>query len=163
MGSGKSAVGRALADRLSRPCLDLDRIVVDAAGRSIPEIFATEGESGFRARERDALVEALSGPPSVIATGGGVVVADGNRSVLGRAGAAVVWLDADLDVLEERVGDGTGRPMLAGGVADGLAATVRRRRPFYDEVASVRVDTTRGTPDQVVERVVAALGAGADR
>ncbi len=157
MGSGKSAVGRALANRLERSHIDLDDAVVQAAERSIPEVFESEGEAGFRTREADALVGALAAAPSVISTGGGVVTTGANRSMLADDRSLVVWLDADLDTLVRRVGDGRGRPLLGDDVRAKLAATVADREPLYSEVADVRIDTTDARRSVVVERVLAAL------
>lgn len=157
MGSGKSAVGRALADRLARPFIDLDDVIVEAAGQSIPEIFEHEGEPGFRAHETDVLRAGLAADPSVIATGGGVVTIDANRSMLADGRSLVVWLVADLDTLVRRVGDGRGRPLLDGDVRTELAATVSAREPLYAEVADVRIDTTGARRSVVVDRVLAAL------
>ena len=157
MGSGKSAVGRALADRLARPFVDLDDAIVEAAGQSIPDVFEHDGEVGFRALETDVLRVGLAAAPSVIATGGGVVTIEANRSMLADGRSLVVWLAADLDTLVRRVGDGRGRPLLDGDVRTKLAATVSEREPLYAEVADVRIDTTDARRSVVVERVLAAL------
>lgn len=144
MGAGKSSVGRALAARLRMPLVDLDDAVEAAAGRPVAEIFAAEGEPGFRDREEQALALALAGPPAVVATGGGVVERGVNRQALGADGVTVVWLDAPLAVLAGRVGDGQGRPLLSeaeDGPMTRLAALHARRAPLYQEVAHHRVDT----------------------
>jgi shikimate kinase len=160
MGVGKSAVGRRLAERLGRPFVDTDARVAELAGSSIAELFEHEGEDAFRARESSALVEALAGrPPAVVATGGGVVLAEHNRRLLTQQ-ATVVWLDAPPDVLAERVGAGRERPLLAG--ADPLVRLRRldaARRHHYEAVAHLVVDATAPV-DEVVAAVAAALGAG---
>lgn len=160
MGSGKTEVGRALADHLGRAHVDLDELVVTSSGCSIPELFDVEGEAGFRQRETVALATALEGGPSVVSTGGGVVVALSNRAMLRDADATVVWLDAAVDSLVDRVGDGHGRPLLRGDVRSMLETTVEEREPFYDEVAAVRIDTSELSTTRVVEMVLTVLEQG---
>lgn len=160
MGAGKSTVGRRLAAAWGRDFVDLDDAVVAAAGRSIPELFAAEGEDGFRDRESAALRAALAGSaPVVVATGGGVVLRDENRALLADE-AVVVWLDAEVGALAARVGDGTGRPLLADGPEERLRSLDAARRPLYEAVADLRVDTSDLGTDEVVAAVEAGLAAG---
>lgn len=159
MGVGKSAVGRRLADRMGRPFVDTDADVAALARSTIAELFEREGEAAFRARESSALLEALAvRPPAVVATGGGVVLAERNRRLLTEQ-ATVVWLDASPEVLAERVGAGQDRPLLAG---DDPLVRLRQldeaRRPHYEAVAGLVVDATAPV-DEVVAAVAAALGA----
>ena len=162
MGSGKSETGQELALALGRRFVDCDGLVADAAGCSIPEIFAAEGEAGFRRRESEVLAGVLASTgAAVIATGGGVVTVAGNRSQL--AGAAVCWLRARPETLAARVGDGSGRPMLATGAAGG--ATLDRLRElaadrdrWYLEVADVVVDVDDLSVNQAALAVASRLG-----
>ncbi|MDX1692088.1 MAG: shikimate kinase, partial [Acidimicrobiia bacterium] len=108
MGAGKTTVGWLVADRVGRPFVDLDDDVVAAAGSSIPDIFAMQGETAFRALEHAALME-RAGSEAVVACGGGVVIDERNVARM-RAEGVVVWLDAPAEVLRGRVGDGEGRP-----------------------------------------------------
>ena len=157
MGSGKSTIGRALADREQMNHLDLDEIIVRADGRTIPEIFEAEGESGFRILEQDALIGAFTGGPAVVSTGGGVVTSESNRELLRRSGALVVCLDASLEVLAGRVGDGATRPLLVGDdVVSALRTKVVERAEGYDEVAHIRIDTSEMTVEDCVDLIVAA-------
>lgn len=163
MGVGKSVVGRRLADHLARPFVDTDEVVAKAAGCSIPEIFERDGEAVFRSLEGDVLRAALERPgtPPIIATGGGVVLAASNRAALAES-SVVVWLDVDADVLVERVGDGRGRPLLAGVAPDErLRELDAQRRPLYLQVADVVVDADAPV-DEVVRRVVGALEASVE-
>jgi shikimate kinase len=161
MGAGKSTVGARLAAVLGRSFVDLDEAVVADAGRPVEAIFAAEGEDGFRERETDALRRVLAGTVGVVlATGGGVVTRERNRALLARR-SVVVWLDADVAELAARVGDGDGRPLLAGDPVARLAALDADRRPAYEACADLAVTTTGLTPDEVVAAVLADLPVGA--
>ena len=112
MGTGKTAVGREIAARMGRPFVDLDDLIVQRAGKSIPEIFAQDGEPAFRALEAAICGEMAAPAGLVIATGGGAVVNPANREALA-AGGTVICLEADLETILQRVGRGDDRPMLA--------------------------------------------------
>jgi shikimate kinase len=162
MGAGKSTVGSLVAERLSRPYIDLDVAIEEAAGRSVRELFEDLGESAFRELESAALARLQDAEPAVVACGGGIVVRDENRSALKRLGY-VVYLKVSAGETLARVGaDGT-RPLLSGpgGV---LAATrlLEAREALYAAVADVSVDTVGQSAAEVAVDVVAAVrGAGA--
>lgn len=159
MGSGKSEVGRKLALVLGRRFVDCDELVAADAGRSIPDIFEAEGEAGFRRRESETLAAVLTGvEAAVIATGGGVVTVAANRALL--AGAAVFWLRARPEVLAARVGDGSGRPLLAsggGGALERMRQLIAEREPWYREVADVIVDVDDLSTSQTATAVARHL------
>ncbi len=113
MGVGKSSVGRRLANALDLPFRDADVEVEQAAGRSIPEIFAEIGEAGFREGERRVIARLLEEPPHVLATGGGAFMNPQTRALL-KAKAITVWLKADLEVLARRISRKDNRPLLKG-------------------------------------------------
>jgi 5-deoxy-5-amino-3-dehydroquinate synthase len=160
MGAGKSTVGPLVARRLGRAFVDADEALEARAGRSIPDIFAADGEEAFRLLETETLGALLVAPDRpVIGAGGGAVLAERNRDLLRRHGAAVVWLDADPSVLAARVGDGTGRPLLAGGAEAALHRLSTERAPAYRAAATHRV-TAEALPEQVGEAVVKALRGG---
>ena len=157
MGAGKSTVGRALAERLGRPYLDSDEQVERTTGRTVPEIFEADGEAAFRAEEKKALAEAAtSDGPVVVSVAGGAVLDPDNRRRLRQAGT-VVWLRAEVDTLAARVGSGAGRPLLSEGPEETLQRLYAERRPLYEELADVVVDVDGITPDEAVERILAAL------
>ena len=136
-GSGKSTVGPELAGRLGVPFTELDAEIERAAGRSVPEIFAADGEPGFRALEATALVEAARHDPSVVSCGGGVVLEPANRVTL-RATGEVVFLSVPLEVLVARVRPAAERPLIQHeGDIDRL---FREREPLYREFAAHVVD-----------------------
>lgn len=111
MGAGKTAVGRALAQMLGVPFLDSDAEIETAAAMSIAEIFARDGERFFRRRESEVIARLLAGPPVILSTGGGAFLQDRNRAMISDQGVSV-WIDADLDLLWQRVRHKTTRPLL---------------------------------------------------
>jgi shikimate kinase len=154
MGAGKSAVGRALAERLGFTLYDTDAIVEDASGKPISELWDTEGEEGFRAREHDAVLQACAGSGRVIASGGGAVLEIRNYGILKGAGT-VVYLRAPADVLRARVGIALDRPLLRDpGAFDRLLA---ERTPAYEAAAHLIVDTDERTPEEVAADIEGQL------
>lgn len=131
MGSGKTAIGRALSAALDVPFVDSDSAIEEAAALSIAEIFARDGEAFFRRRETEVLRRLLAGPPGIISTGGGAFLAAENRDMIARD-AIAVWLDADLETLWERVRHKDTRPLLRTPDPKGtLARLLAERREFY--------------------------------
>ena len=163
MGSGKTTVGRALAQRLDRPFVDSDEMVEARTGRTVREIFEHEGEASFRAVEREVLAAALAAPqPAVIAAAGGVVLAGENREALRLSGAPVVWLRAEPAVLAGRVSPSvtTGhRPLLGDDPGGALVQMARDRAPLYGEVATLAIDVDERTPDDIVDAILAGVDA----
>jgi shikimate kinase len=161
MGAGKTTVGAACGSRLGRPVVDTDVVVEASAGATVAAVFAAEGEAGFRARERRALADACASPePLVIACGGGAVVDPENRRAMRRDGF-VVWLRAPVEVLVRRLGDGGGRPLLAGDPHTALTRLDRLRADAYRAAAHAEVDTAGQRVDAVVDEVLAVYGAAA--
>ena len=163
MGTGKSSVGRQLASMLHRPFVDTDKKVEARAGKTVREIFETEGESKFRLLESEIVAEVLkSDSPSVIAAAGGVVTQLVNREELLRhrdnGRCVVVWLRADTSELLARVQKGVHRPLLDADPSGTLTTMARDRTPLYEQVASVSVDTSGLGIVQVAEEVLSCLG-----
>lgn len=152
-GSGKSSAGRALAETLGLPFVDLDGEIERAAGSSTAEIFRDHGEPRFRELERAALERAAAGPPSVVACGGGVPLREDNRELM-RSTGAVVALDVPVKRLWARVAAGVPRPLVTGPVD--LRRIDRERRAAYREVAHHRVDGV-GPPEDVAARIAEVL------
>lgn len=162
-GTGKSTVVPLLAAALDRDAIDLDSVIEQQAGCSVPELFASVGEVGFRDHELAALHLSLAGPPVVLATGGGIVTTPEARREL--RGSSVVWLRARTDTLVERlstVGDaGVARPLLD---TQGPAALKSRieelsldRTDLYQAVADVVVDVDDHTPTEVAQAIIVLL------
>jgi shikimate kinase len=159
-GSGKTTVAELLAKRLGWQWLDADPLLEARAGRSIREIFADEGEAGFRDKESLLLDELCALRQHVIATGGGVILRPGNRGKLKAAGF-VVWLTTEPRILWERINrdatTGQRRPNLTvGGLAE-IEELLRQREPFYRECANLVVDTTGRTPEQIVDQILSGM------
>jgi shikimate kinase len=161
MGCGKSSVGRRIAANTGRRFVDTDELVASRAGRSISRIFAEQGEDAFRDLESQAL-DGLAGESGlVLATGGGAILREANRAILRRIGP-VVWLDAEPDILFERVSRNRRRPLLQTenprATFDALLAS---RRPIYEQAASLRIDSSTLSHDdaaRIVVEEVARLG-----
>lgn len=156
MGSGKSTVGRPLAEALGYRFLDADTALEGVAGRTIPEIFASDGEAGFRDLETAVLGELSAWHSLVVATGGGVVTRPQNWGHL-RQGV-VVWLDAPAERLLVRLRrDSSQRPQLNSEDPEArLLALLDQRLPLYGQ-ADLRIRQADERPDQVAEQVLAAL------
>jgi len=159
MGVGKSTIGKRLAARLRLPFVDADHEIERAAGLSITEIFERFGETEFRDGERRVIARLIDGRPKVIATGGGAFMQDETRELILKR-ALSIWLDADLDVLAERVGRREGsRPLLKGRDArTALAELAAIRNPIY-ALAHVHVRSQPLPHDATVDNILKALAA----
>jgi len=156
MGTGKSSVGKRLAERLGYEFVDLDDLIEAEARLPIAQIFATRGETMFRAMEREMVIRVSARTRCVIATGGGAIVEPRNLEVLQGSGV-VIALTASAEVILSRVGAGGDRPMLWGAdtrqrVVDLLA----ERTPAYAK-ADALIDTSARSVDEVVEYILALL------
>ncbi len=153
MGTGKSVVGRCLAERLGLSFVDLDNIIEEGAGMAIPEIFASEGESGFRRREREVIASLATRRDCVIATGGGAVLDPENVRNL-KTGAVIVCLRADPTIILERIGADAHRPLLQG--PDRLARIrelLEQRASAYAQ-ADFSVEMGKFDLEEIVDRIV---------
>jgi shikimate kinase len=159
MGTGKTTVGRAIADRLRMVFVDTDAVIEERHG-PIPTIFAEHGEERFRELERDVARELSERPGLVVATGGRMMVDPANAEALGETGL-VVCLTATVDTIYKRVRDGIeSRPMLGGDDAKGrIAQLLAERQPSYERF--VQVITDGRSIDDIVDEIV-AIGRRAD-
>jgi shikimate kinase len=153
MGSGKTTVGRVLADALGCPFLDLDDLIVKKAGKTIPEIFAQDGEPAFRQLEARLLrqtVEKYAESTVVLALGGGAVTTPASATLLHEK-TVCIYLRATLETLLQRLsGETAGRPLADDAMAGRLAA----REPLYEETAHVIIDTDGLSPDEVADEII---------
>lgn len=159
MGAGKSSVGRVLAKRLDRQLLDSDEIVERRTGRTVREIWNSDGEAAFRELETEMLREAVaSTTPAVIAAAGGVVLSEANRAVLNGQDAHVVWLLADVELLLERVKAGMHRPLLDDDPEGTLRQMYADRNDLYQEVADAIVSVDHRSIHDVAGAVMRCAG-----
>lgn len=156
MGTGKSAVGRPLADALGYRFIDADAVLEQAAGRTIPEIFASDGEAGFRELETAVLGQISGWHSLVVATGGGVVTRPENWGHMHQG--VVVWLEAPAELLLERLqADPTPRPLMAASDPRArLEALLAERSPLYRQ-ADLTISQDGAPPAVVAEQVLLAL------
>jgi shikimate kinase len=150
MGSGKSTIGRLTAHSLGFEFVDTDHLITEAAHRNIPQIFATEGEAGFRKRESAALQSLVGRQGTVIATGGGIVTMPNNLPVLRQLGF-VVWLNADPMILYQRTAHGPPvRPLLdTTDPAAKLRHLSEERGPLYEQVCDMKITTDDLSTEEV--------------
>ena len=156
-GAGKTSVGRALARRLDVGFRDTDDDVVAEAGKPIADVFVEDGEAAFRAWEREAVRAALADHDGVLCLGGGAITSPQTRADL--AGTTVAFLDVSLSAAVARVGLARDRPLLLGSPRARLKALMEQRRPLYTEVATITVDTSARSIDEVATAVLSALEA----
>lgn len=156
MGAGKSAIGKRLAQALGMGFIDADKEIEEAAGCTIPEIFARFGEPAFRDGERRVIARLLEGPVCVLATGGGAFMDETTRARI-KAGGLSIWLRADLDTLVRRTARRNNRPLLnAGDPRAILGDLMTKRYPIYAQ-ADLTVDSLEAPPETTTQRVIDAL------
>ncbi|MEW2295238.1 shikimate kinase [Streptomyces sp. NPDC006743] len=155
MGVGKSTVGQLLADRLGVAYRDTDDDIVTEQGRTIAEIFVDDGESAFRALEKQAVRRAVAEHEGVLALGGGAVLDADTRALL--AGLPVVYLSMDVEEAVRRTGLNVARPLLAVNPRKQWRELMQARRHLYEEVATAVVATDGRTPEEVTRSVLDAV------
>lgn len=160
-GSGKSTVGRLLADRLGVPLRDTDDDIVASVGKPISDIFIDDGEPAFREQERAAVAAALAEHHGVLALGGGAVTSDAVRAAL--RGHTVVYLSVNLHNAAERVGLARDRPVLTLNPRATLRHLLAQRAPLYEDVATFTVDTSDREPAAVADELADTLAEAVRR
>jgi shikimate kinase len=156
MGAGKSRVGGRLAASVGAPFVDTDQRIIERYG-PIDQIFAREGEEYFRVIEREVVAEALR-EDAVVSLGGGAVLDADTRDDL--AGLAVVWLQVSPETVGPRLAGGT-RPLLDEGGLDRWIEIMQARRPLYEAVAGLAIDTSRRSVARIVDEITEWAGARA--
>jgi shikimate kinase len=162
-GSGKTTVGRKLADRLWRNFIDLDDVIVRHAAKSIKDIFAQDGEDHFRDLETQALAEVIKREDHVFSLGGGAVIREQNRQLLKDSGVRVFYLRCDPEELLRRLQADDRSPdmrpnltNLGGGLAE-IRHVLAEREPIYRQVMHAELDVTRMSPDDAVVYIARML------
>lgn len=154
MGAGKTTVGRLVADALGRPFCDLDTEIEGSTGRTVDELFATLGETGFRDREREALRRLCGREGLVVACGGGVVTDEGSRALLRECGDVIYLIVSSEEALARVGSEHSGRPLLRGTSADAAASLLHSRERLYEAEADFGVLTSGRTPQEIADRIV---------
>lgn len=154
-GAGKSTVSVALAERLGLVALDTDDLVEQRAGTTIGELFVERGEAYFRSVEKEAVADALAHHDGVLALGGGAILDTDTQALLGYH--RVVFLDVSLRYAARRSGFDQGRPLLALNPRGRWLQLMAERRPVYERLAWLRVDTDGLGVAEVTDRIVAEL------
>lgn len=156
-GSGKSTLGRLLADKLGVGYRDTDADVEAVAGKPVSDIFIEDGEERFRELEFEAVREALAGHDGVLALGGGAILREDTQALL--AGHPVVYLQVGLTDAVQRVGLASARPLLVLNPRSQLKKLMEARRPIYERLAVLTVATDGREPAELVEEIAKGLGA----
>ena len=161
--TGKTSVAAPLAERLGLSWVDADLELERRDGRTIRQIFADDGEPGFRRFERETIAELLARDQLVLAAGGGAVLNEQTRRDMQAAGP-VVWLQASVDTIESRLRDdettAVRRPNLTsiGGRRE-IEELLTQREPLYRDCATLTIETDQLSLDEIVDRIVAAIGS----
>ncbi len=158
MGTGKTAVGRVLAEKLDKKLVEMDSLIELKAGKSIAQIFKEDGEIAFRQLEIEVTREIAGDKNQIIACGGGVVLNKINIDRL-REGAVVVYLIASPEVILHRVSaDNSVRPLLKkGNKATAIKELIAFRQPFYERAADIKIDTSRLSVEDVAGQIIASI------
>ena len=150
-------VGKLLAERLGKQFVEMDELIVQKAGMSIPEIVERYGWDKFRDIEEEVTREVAVLDNAVNATGGGVVTRENNVKELRKSGK-LVWLKVSLDTLLERIGDDPSRPSLTGrSRRDDMEVVLTERSPIYEQAADLSIDTEGKKPEAVAEEIIGRM------
>jgi shikimate kinase len=155
MAAGKSTIGRKLAERLGMPFADTDAGLEKAHGLSVGQIFAQRGEPEFRKAERALIFRLLAGEAQVLSVGGGAYVDDEIREALDRH-ATAIWLDPPFELILERLGKSSARPLASGRSPEELRRLWDERRKAY-AAAPIHIPTSDADPDSFVETILQKL------
>lgn len=155
MGCGKTTIGQAFAKKQGRKYLDLDQLLVQRQGRTIPEIFAQDGEEGFRAIEQETLRSTQEYKGAVISTGGGILTKRENGAICNKLGV-LVFLDLPFDLCYQRIQGDTNRPLVMQNTKEQLEELFNRRRTVYLAESGLVLDAA-GTVQEIVARLEEAV------
>ena len=162
-GTGKSVVGKLLAQKLNRETISMDAEIVKKAGMSIPEFVAQNGWPKFRDLETEVARELAARNSIIVDCGGGIIERPENIPAL-RTNGVIFWLQASVEVIVNRIADGTERPALTEGktFTEEVAEVLERRTPLYSEASQYTVNTDDMTPEKVADAILAICSQAAD-
>ena len=153
MGSGKSTIASCMAENYGMEIVEMDQLIVEREGMSIPDIFAQKGEPYFRDAETSLLIEIQSEENKVVSCGGGVVLRDGNVKEMRKSGK-IILLHATPEAILERVKDDNNRPLLRGNKnVEFISKMMEQRRPKYEAAADIVIQTDAKTADMICKEI----------
>ncbi len=158
-GAGKSTIGAALARRLGISFVDTDRVIAVKAGKSISDVFVVDGESAFRRIEQTVVSEELRQSDGVLALGGGSILNEQTQreiQLVRELGSEIVFLDVSITAAAPRIGFNRDRPLLLGNPRAQWLVLMQERRPIYESLADLVVDTSDLSPQRSVELILAS-------
>jgi len=157
MGSGKTTIGKSLAQKLSLEFRDTDSVIEQREQRTVSQIFIEDGEDAFRAIEREVLKEELQGSDTVLALGGGAPISAEAQSALQASESHVVYLDISLANVAPRIGFNRDRPLLLNNPRGQWQTLMEARRPIYESVADTVVDVNKRSQSEIVAQILEVL------
>lgn len=157
-GSGKSSVGKALSRELSTSFADTDELIVEREGKTIPEIFAEVGESGFRSIEKEVVIRALNSNFGVLSLGGGSITIPEVRSAISGTHAEVILLRIGLSNVLGRISGKADRPLVADRPEEQWLRIFNEREPIYSELATLEIATDNKKPYEVARELMIRMG-----
>ena len=157
MGSGKTTIGKSLAQKLSLEFRDTDSVIEQRAQKTVSQIFVEDGEDAFRAIEKEVLKEELQGTDTVLALGGGAPISAEAQSALQASDSHVVYLDISLANVAPRIGFNRDRPLLLNNPRGQWQTLMEARRPIYESVADTVVDVNKRSQSEIVAQILEVL------
>ena len=156
MGVGKTTVGKLIAEEIGYRFIDTDEVIIKAAGKSINEIFAENGEAEFRKLESDVLAQVCAYTKLIVATGGGIVMQQQNWSYLHHG--LIIWLDAPVEIILQRLAEDHTRPLLQDADMESkLRSLIEQRQPMYSQAdLHITINATE-TPAEIATRILATI------
>ena len=157
MGSGKTTIGKSLAQKLSLEFRDTDSVIEQRAQKTVSQIFIEDGEDAFREIEEKVLKEELQGSDTVLALGGGAPISVEAQSALQASESHVVYLDISLTNVSPRIGFNRDRPLLLNNPRGQWQTLMEARRPIYESVADIVVDVNKRSQSEIVAQILEVL------
>ena len=157
MGSGKTTIGKSLAQKLSLEFRDTDSVIEQREQKTVSQIFIEDGEDAFRAIEKEVLKEELQSSDTVLALGGGAPISAEGQSALQASESHVVYLDISLANVAPRIGFNRDRPLLLNNPRGQWQTLMEARRPIYESVADTVVDVNKRSQSEIVAQILEVL------
>jgi len=157
MGSGKTTIGKSLAQKLSLEFRDTDSVIEKREQKTVSQIFIEDGEDAFRAIEKEVLKEELQSSDTVLALGGGAPISAEAQSALQASESHVVYLDISLANVAPRIGFNRDRPLLLNNPRGQWQTLMEARRPIYESVADTVVDVNKRSQSEIVAQILEVL------